>query len=401
MIRITSIDIILENKTSFDRNFGTVKNVLNASVGQCFSDDDQENDHNNSNNQIYLPDFLTHVAECSCTYCTNSYLQEFYIKFYLQYVDSRKSFHRSRPLPLSDYKEAIDSLTAKADEKFQTSLTAVKQLLNYQGDDSSDSVTGKKGRKGASKKSKKSEPATSVTNVDGTRKFSKYITEARLLGEHTGMNSSSSSSAKMVSNVEFLISKLEIDAPQTLSEEKTSSTKVSSSHDFQRLIAQLYYLRSLLYLGKNNNNNNNNNNSNSNSEQPLVNEEDNNEKTKEAEDNEKEEKCQGQIKRKTRGRKTVTAAAKSATKSTTTTQRKTTRKMATTTPSTIAEEVSHNEEEGDKEAEGPKRKTKGTTRRKRRTANEGNSSLSNTATIIFPFTEQYKQKGKIVDLLYI
>ena len=232
--RITSIDIILENKTSFDRNFHAVTNVLNASVGQCFDDD---------NDKIYLPDFLTHVAECSCNYCTNSYLQDFHIRLYLQYIDSRKSFHQSKPLHLNHYREAIDSLTVNADLRFQANLSFVKRLLDYK--DEEVSVVGPKKKGGKKSKKKAVDPVESSTAAKETnRKFSKYVAEARLLGENTVKGSPFS--IKMVSNVELLISKLELDGDSSLLDR--------SSHDFQRLIAHLYYLRSLLYLESNNNN---------------------------------------------------------------------------------------------------------------------------------------------------
>ena len=228
----------MENKTSFDRNFNAVTNVLNASVGQCFDDV--------GNDKIYLPDFLTHASECSCNYCTNSYLQDFHIRLYLQYIDSRKSFHQSKPLHLSHYKEAIDNLTANADSRFQANLSFVKRLLNYKDEEETREV-----KKKASKNLKKKvDPDDTASAKEPNRKFSKYVTEARLLGESSikGTAATSSSSINMVSNVEFLISKLELDG-YSLSLDR-------SSHDFQRLIAQLYYLRSLLYLENKNNNNN-------------------------------------------------------------------------------------------------------------------------------------------------
>jgi len=216
MGRITSIDIILENSTSFNNNFKTLTAILNTSVGQCFQDD-----------KIYLPDFLTHAEECSCSYCTNSYLQDFHIQLYLQYIDSRKSFHDAKLLDINTYREAIDSLTSNASLRFQANLLIVKELLGYK--DEKEAAPKKKGRK--TKKATEKEAIPTNENL----KFSKYIAEARMLGEH-GVKQS----MKMISNIEQLISNLE-----------TNTSLATASHELQRLIAQLYYLRSLLHVGQN------------------------------------------------------------------------------------------------------------------------------------------------------
>ncbi|XP_066926084.1 uncharacterized protein [Clytia hemisphaerica] len=213
--QITAIDIILEDTSSFQNNFELLTTILSASVGQCFD-----------GSRIYLPDFLTHVSECSCNYCTNFYLQDFHIRLYLQYIESRKSFYRSgEELFLNDYKDAMDSLTSNANIRFQTNLKTVKLLLGYEVD-TPQPANKRKGRKG--KKVKED------ANSDENNKFSKYLAEAKILGEHNVKGS-----IDMISNIELLIAKLE-----------TDSSLNKTSHDFQRLIAQLYYLRSLLHVGK-------------------------------------------------------------------------------------------------------------------------------------------------------
>ena len=213
--QITAIDIIHQNTSSFQNNFELLTTILSGSVGQCFS-----------GSQIYLPDFLTHVEECSCNYCTNCYLQDFHIRLYLQYIESRKSFHESsEEFTLKDYKDAIDSLTSNANMRFQTNLKTVKLLLGYEVDKPQPS-TKRKARKGKKVKEE--------VNKDENNKFSKYLAEAKILGEHNVKGSKD-----MISNIELLIGKLE-----------TDSSLNKASHDFQRLIAHLYYLRSMLHVGK-------------------------------------------------------------------------------------------------------------------------------------------------------
>ena len=118
----------------------------------------------------------------------------------------------------------------------------MKRLLDYKDGEETSGVK----KKGSKKSKKKVDDNAAAASKGSSRKFSKYVTEARLLGENTVNGSATStSSIKMVSNVEFLISKLELDGDSLFLDR--------SSHDFQRLIAQLYYLRSLLYLENSNN----------------------------------------------------------------------------------------------------------------------------------------------------
>ena len=212
LVRISAIDLILEDSSSFNHHFEILVSILNTSVRECFVDD----------NQLYLPDFITHVKECSCNYCTNPKLQDFHIKLYLHYINGRKSFHNAKQSEIDNYKEAIDSLTSNADSRYQSNLTSVKQLIGYK-----DHVTPVKRR---GKRQKK----TGQTIIECPT-FSKYIAHAKLIGEN-----SIAKSTTMISNIEQLISKLE------------SNVNIkNSSHDFQRLVAQLYYLRSILYLDSN------------------------------------------------------------------------------------------------------------------------------------------------------
>lgn len=205
--KICGIDILLENASSFDNNFKALCTILNNSVSNCFHDD-----------TIYLPDFVSHTPECSCTYCSNPKLQESHVQLYLQYINGRMTFSDTSPDDETCTK-AIDDLTHNANVRFYSCLNSVKCLIGY--DHGVDTALRKK-------KKKLKNPQNEEVPM-----FSKYITKAKVFSKDAIKYSSS-----MLDTIEQLISKLEI-----------MKQVENAQHDFQRLMAQLYYLRRMIYLG--------------------------------------------------------------------------------------------------------------------------------------------------------
>lgn len=195
--KICEMDITLDNESSFENNFKTLCVILNNSINDCFHDD-----------KIYLPDFVNHVLECSCTYCSNPHLQKTHIQLYLQYISGKKAFHNLCAGDLN-WAKAIDDLTHNAKLRFHSCLENIKSLIGFEGDD------------------KKKEKKVKELQNNQVSMFSKYIAKAKVLSIEF-FNS-------MTTTVDQVISQLEFVKPIEHSE-------------FNRLIAQLYYLQKVMYF---------------------------------------------------------------------------------------------------------------------------------------------------------
>lgn len=224
--KLASVDMMLHNELSFNQCFNATTKILQSSVLDCLQDDD-----------IYLPEFVTHVPECSCNYCVYPKLQEIHISLYLQYIESRRQFFKAT-LDDERCQQIVDALIENAKNRYTESFHQVTKLIDLtvkcsdEGNVTEEILKSVKRKVTKKKRVKKSTPVSQVDTE--LHYFSKYDVEAKIIKP-----SLKQTNICMVQTVEQLIVNMEKTKPMH-----------ATQHEFHRLTAQLYCLRSLLCLGE-------------------------------------------------------------------------------------------------------------------------------------------------------
>ena len=200
--QIASLDLILQNKVSFEKNFTITKLFFKTSIGGCFNGVD-----------LYLPDFVNHDIDCSCSNCAYPMLQEICIRLFLQYMESQRQFDRQETS--SESSQVIEKIIENASFRFNNMLASVKKIISVE------ILTNTSAKKSKTLKSK------DIT----AGLFSKYFAEAKIIQPNVKSN--------LADTVEKLIKKVQ---NYYLSER--------IQHEYCRIIAQLYYLRNLLSISE-------------------------------------------------------------------------------------------------------------------------------------------------------
>ena len=219
------MDIILNNENSFNETFDNVKRILEPTVHNCFCE-----------SQLLLPDFVTHDSQCACNYCIYPRLQEIHIFLFLQYIESKQRFGQ---LSADEYDlcvEVIDTLVENAYNRYMASLEEVYRIMGMNLLHSIEiKETSKEVCQKASKKGKKPAGRKKRENISEDKElfniYLRYSLEAKI-------NQSITENHNVIRTVEQLIMKAEL------------SDSIVQTHEYHRLSAQLYHLRSLLYLGE-------------------------------------------------------------------------------------------------------------------------------------------------------
>ncbi|XP_065666100.1 uncharacterized protein LOC101239166 isoform X3 [Hydra vulgaris] len=197
-----SLDLILQNKVSFEKNFNTIKTFFKSSIQDCFNGLD-----------LYLPDFVNHDVDCSCANCAYPILQEICIRLFLQYMESQRQWEKS-DTPC-EFPRVIEQVINNACFRFSNKLASIKDIMSYSINLSTTNKT---------KQNK--------LKSNGTELFSKYFAEAKIIQPIVEVKSN------LADTVEKLIKQV-----QSCSLEKIQ-------HEYCRIIAQLYCLRNLLLINE-------------------------------------------------------------------------------------------------------------------------------------------------------
>lgn len=230
--QLTSMNIILSNEKSFYETYDQIKLMLGSTVENCFTE-----------TQLFAPDFINHNSMCSCNYCIYPKLQEVHIILYLQHIEGKQLFSQLAAEEDESYLQVIDTLVKNAYERYISCLNEVNRIssLSLSTVNNTEIVvlqeTNKRGKKPPSKRGKSKSDIICKSDIirseeDAYNLFLRYSLEAKL-------NKSITDNYNMITTVEELISKAEL----TTSFQQTH-------HEYHRLRAQLYRLRSILCLGE-------------------------------------------------------------------------------------------------------------------------------------------------------